>query len=81
MDIRIRSGDDWIEIDVEGKPWREGHSLPEGDWIELLKRAGATVIEEKGDFCDRCGGWFTTETCEPCAAWDKEEAEEELYGG
>lgn len=70
MEIRIRDGDDWIEVFVDGLLFGSGHSLHPHSWRELLVKAGATVIEEEGNFCDVCSNWY--EGGERCCTEEEE---------
>lgn len=38
---------DWVAIEVDGRLYREGHSISDYDWMELLKRMGAHVTREE----------------------------------
>jgi hypothetical protein len=38
---------DWTEIRVDGVEFYSGHEIPDFTWIELLRKAGAEVVEEE----------------------------------
>jgi hypothetical protein len=69
--IEIRSGDDWLEVFVDGVNVHRGHSMSPYHWSEVLKRLPNVEVDmPEGNFCEDCGGWYVNP---PCGCFDEEE--------
>jgi hypothetical protein len=66
MKVEFRQGDDWAELVVDGKSRYANHSIPDFEFLEIIRELGAAVTEPRGDFCG-CGDWVAQgKRCEVC---------------
>lgn len=50
IELYINESGDWTALYVDGKPFEEGHSIPDKRWLDLLERLGNKV--EYGEISD-----------------------------